>query len=298
MGLTDKMCRVTVDGELREYPKGTAYQRIAEEFQDRYEHQIILAYEGAYRLRELSKTLEEDCSLRFVTTADRIGHSTYKRSMCFLLVKAVHDVAGHDRIDRVRIHFSLDKGYYCTVEGDVCLDERFLERVAGRMRELSEQKIPINKRSVHTEEAVALFHRHGMYDKERLFEYRRVSKVNIYSINEFEDYFYGYMAPDAGCLKYFSLHLYDGGFVIQMPVRENAFKSIFQSFFGNGFCQIKIDHIPYFAKHGGNRDPSPDSCVAVPYFFRFAGYICISIYRLELHGIPFPHAHSGIKKHK
>ena len=221
MGLTDKMCRVTVEGEVREYPKGTAYQRIAEEFQDRYEHQIILAYEGAYRLRELSKTLEEDCSLRFVTTADRIGHSTYKRSMCFLLVKAVHDVAGHDRIDRVRIHFSLDKGYYCTVEGDVCLDERFLERVAGRMRELSEQKIPIDKRSVHTEEAVALFHRHGMYDKERLFEYRRVSKVNIYSINEFEDYFYGYMAPDAGCLKYFSLHLYDGGFVIQMPVREN-----------------------------------------------------------------------------
>ena len=220
MGLTDKMCRVTVDGELREYPKGTAYQRIAEEFQDRYEHQIILAYEGAYRLRELSKTLEEDCSLRFVTTADRIGHSTYKRSMCFLLVKAVHDVAGHDRTDRVRIHFSLDKGYYCTVEGDVCLDERFLERVAGRMRELSEQKIPIDKRSVHTEEAIALFHRHGMYDKERLFEYRRVSKVNIYSINEFEDYFYGYMAPDAGCLKYFSLHLYDGGFVIQMPVRE------------------------------------------------------------------------------
>ena len=65
-----------------------------------------------------------------------------------------------------------------------------------------------------------MFHRHGMYDKERLFEYRRVSKVNIYSINEFEDYYYGYMVPDAGCLKYFSLHLYDEGFVIQMPTRE------------------------------------------------------------------------------
>ena len=45
-------------------------------------------------------------------------------------------------------------------------------------------------------------------------------KVNIYSINEFEDYYYGYMVPDAGCLKYFSLHLYDEGFVLQMPVRE------------------------------------------------------------------------------
>ena len=218
--MTEKMCRVSVDGETREYKAGTTYQQIAEDFQSRYAHQIVLAYEDARRLRELRKPLEDDCELRFVTTGDEVGHSTYKRSMCFLLVKAVHDVAGHDRIDRVRIHFSLDKGYYCTVEGNVNVDEPFLERVSGRMKELSDQRIPIDKRSIHTEEAVALFHRHGMYDKERLFEYRRVSKVNIYSMNEFEDYYYGYMVPDAGCLRYFSLHLYDGGFVIQMPVKE------------------------------------------------------------------------------
>ena len=66
------------------------------------------------------------------------------------------------------------------------LDEEFLKKVSDRMRELSEQQIQIDKRSVHTDDAVELFHRHGMYDKERLFEYRRVSKVNIYSINEFE----------------------------------------------------------------------------------------------------------------
>ena len=100
------------------------------------------------------------------------------------------------------------------------LDEEFLKKVSDRMRELSEQRIQIDKRSVHTDDAIELFHRHGMYDKERIFEYRRVSKVNIYSINEFEDYYYGYMVPDAGCLKYFSLHLYDGGFVLQMPSRE------------------------------------------------------------------------------
>ena len=164
--------------------------------------------------------MERDCELKFVTTADAIGHEAYKRSMSFLLIKAVHDVAGHDSVDRVRIHFSLDKGYYCTVEGSVKLDEEFLQNVSERMRELSRQRIRIDKRSVHTDDALELFHRHGMYDKERLFEYRRVSKVNIYSINEFEDYYYGYMVPDAGCLKYFSLHLYDEGFVLQMPVKE------------------------------------------------------------------------------
>ena len=222
--MAEHMCRVIIDGETREYAEGTTYQQIAEEYQSRYEHRIVLAFVGKYRLRELRKTVKEDSELRFVTTADAIGHATYKRSMCFLLVKAVHDVAGHDKIERVRLHFSVDKGYYCTVEGDVELTEEFLQKVDARMRELSEENIPIKKRNIHTDSAVELFHKHGMYDKERLFEYRRVSKVNIYSINEFEDYYYGYMAPDTGCLKYFSLHLYDQGFVIQMPAREEPEK--------------------------------------------------------------------------
>lgn len=218
--MEDSRCRVRIDGEIREYAAGTTYQAVAEDFQSRYEHQIVLAFVGRNRLQELRKTVEEDCEIRFVTTGDSIGHATYKRSMCFLLVKAVHDVAGHDRIERVRIHFSVDKGYYCTVEGNVELTEEFLDRVSARMRELSSEKIKIDKRGVHTQDAVEMFHRHGMYDKERLFAYRRVSKVNIYSMNEFEDYYYGYMVPDAGCLKYFSLHLYDEGFVIQMPAKE------------------------------------------------------------------------------
>lgn len=218
--MAERKCRVTIDGEVREYAAGTTYQAIAAEFQHRYPHRIVLVFVDQFHLQELRKTVDKDCELKFVTTADPVGYQTYRRSMCFLLVKAVHDAAGHDRVKRVRIHFSVGKGFYCTVEGGVKLDRAFLQKVEERMRELVEQQIPIDKRSVHTEEAVELFHRHGMYDKERLFEYRRVSKVNIYSMNEFEDYYYGYMVPDAGCLQYFSLHLYDKGFVIQMPARE------------------------------------------------------------------------------
>ena len=57
--MTEKMCRVSVDGETREYKAGTTYQQIAEDFQSRYAHQIVLAYEDARRLRELRKPLEE-----------------------------------------------------------------------------------------------------------------------------------------------------------------------------------------------------------------------------------------------
>ncbi|MBS5387063.1 MAG: nucleoside kinase [Clostridiales bacterium] len=218
--MKENNCKVKIGNETRIYKAGTTYQKIAEEFQERYAHQIVLVYVNRFRLQELTKTVETDCEISFLTTEDPIGHATYKRSMCFLLVKAVHDVGGHDTVERVRIHFSMSKGYYCTIEGEVELNQEFLAKVEKRMRSLCKERIPIEKRSIHTSEAVDLFRRHGMYDKERLFEYRRVSKVNIYSMNEFEDYYYGYMVPDAGCLKYFSLHLYDAGFVIQMPVKE------------------------------------------------------------------------------
>ena len=207
---------VTVGEEKRSYEEGTSYQVIARDFQKDYPHDIVLAFVDG-RLQELHKTLQADCAVEFETTGGSAGHKTYKRSMSLLLVKAIYDVAPREAIGKVRIHYSVSKGYYCTIEGDVTPDQAFLERVEARMRQMVEEDLPIRKRSVHTDEAIQMFHKHGMYDKERLFEYRRVSKVNIYSLNEFEDYYYGYMVPSAGYLKYFKLYPYDEGFVLQMP---------------------------------------------------------------------------------
>ena len=207
-------------GEIsRAYEEGTTFETIAKDFQDQYEHQIVLGCEN-YKLFELRKTLTKDCGLQFITTGDAVGNHIYRRSMCLMLVKAIHDVCGHDATCKVRIEFSLSKGYFCTVSGNVSLDEFFLMRVKNRMLEMVREKLPIEKRSVHTDEAIAIFEKYGMHAKERLFQYRRVSKVNIYSMNEFEDYYYGYMVPDASYLPYFDLYLYDEGFVIQMPEKE------------------------------------------------------------------------------
>lgn len=211
---------VTVGDEKREYEAGTTYKSIAEDFQKDHEHPIVLVLENDYRLQELRRELKDDITLKFVTTGDANGHETYRRSMCLLMVKAVHDVGGHNVVDAVRVHFSVSKGYYCTVEGNVEMNQEFLNRVDARMQELIVEQIPIEKCSVHTNEAIEIFKKHRMYDKERLFQYRRVSKVNIYSINEFEDYYYGYMVPDTGYLQHYALHLFEGGFVIQMPTQE------------------------------------------------------------------------------
>lgn len=214
-----KMYQVRIGEETRLYEEGTTYQTIAKEYQKDYENDIVLVFING-KLQELFKTLKKDCTLCFETTAGVIGHRAYQRSMSLLLVKAIYDVADRDFVDKVRIHFSVSKGYYCTVKGRVIVDQEFLNKVDARMREMAEKDMPLHKRSVRTDEAIELFGRHGMYDKEKLFHYRRVSKVNIYSLNEFEDYHYGYMVPSTGYLKYFKLYLYDEGFVMQMPVAQ------------------------------------------------------------------------------
>lgn len=212
-------CTVKVNGTEREYAADTTLLEISKDFQPEYAHDIVLAMEGS-RLLELNHRLKRNRELSFVTTAATSGNKTYKRSVCFMLVKAVYDVCGHDKVKRVRILHSIGKGQYCEAEGDFTLNQELLDRIKERMLEMVHAKMPIVKESLRTDDAMELFGRYGMESKKKLFRYRRVSRVNIYKMNEFVDYYYGYMVPHAGYLKYFDLFLYDKGFVLQLPTKK------------------------------------------------------------------------------
>ena len=215
-----KMFKVVIAGETRMYPEGTTYREIVDESGIHTEAPVILVMVNG-KLRELQTRLKSDCTLEFVTTKDHIGFETYKRSVCLVLLRAIYDVAGRENVDKVMIHYSVGNGYYFTMEGKAALDQDFLDKVKLQMHKLADECTPIGKRSVNTDEAVALFHKHRMYDKEKLFRFRRVSKVNIYNIGYYDDYFYGYMADHAGYVQYFDLKLYDEGFVLELPERKN-----------------------------------------------------------------------------
>ena len=215
-----EMLKVELNGTEKEYPYGTSLLEIAGEHQDKYENDILLALLNN-RLVELNKPLRESGTLTFLTGEDEAGMNTYRRSAELLMIKAMYDITDKDTVDRLVVHFSLSKGLYCTIRGRKGVDEQFLNRMKGRMEELREQAVPIEKRSVHTREAVERFRKHGMEDKVRLLRYRRVSRLNVYNMDNLEDYFYGYMLPDASYIKYYDLFPYDEGFVLQLPSKRN-----------------------------------------------------------------------------
>ncbi len=210
------MVQIVINGEKKEYPFGTTWLTVAQEYQPQWEEDILLVQADG-KLQELHKKVTECSDLHFITARDGAGQLTYRRSLTFLMLKAFYDVAGVRHIRKLTVDFSLGNGLFVNPSLDFALTQEFLDQVKEKMKEYVAQKIPIMKRNMPTSEAIELFHRHGMYDKERLFRYRRVSSVNIYSIGSFEDYFYGYMVQNTGYLKYFDLVLYHDGFVLLYP---------------------------------------------------------------------------------
>lgn len=212
------MIKVIIEDKTYEYPKGTTFEKIAIDVQHEYPQDIALVLIDNH-LQELSKKLKRDCTIKMITMADEAGHKTYKRTATLVLLKALYSVAKTQgkTLNKATIRYSLHKGIYCTVDGDVVIDEAFLQEVKKKMFELVDAKMPVKKRSISTDAAIRRFKKYGMKDKEKLFRYRRVSRVNVYELDGFEDYFYGYMMPHAGYIKYFDLIPYDAGFVLQLP---------------------------------------------------------------------------------
>ena len=209
------MPQVIIGNEVRVFPEETTWLEVALEYQHFYESDILLVRVNG-KLQELHKHVK-DCSLQFITAKDKPGMSAYQRSATLVMLKAFYEVVGAERVKKVSVDFSIGKGFFVAPEGDFRLTDQLLKQVKDKMQEYVDQSIPIMKRSMSTDDAVELFQHHRMYDKARLFYYRRVSRVNIYSIGGFEDYYYGYMVQNTSYIRYFDLIPYHYGFILMMP---------------------------------------------------------------------------------
>ena len=202
------MVTITINGERKQYPRGTRYEEIAKEYQPSYKDMIALVIENG-KIRELIKPANKNCELSFLTIRNDIGHKTYVRTAIMTMVKAVYDVLGRDKVKKVKVEFAIGQGYYCLVKMDEKLTDRHVKQIGRRMNELVELDLPITKKSYPIDDAMEIFHSNNMVDKEKLFRYRRSSFVNVYCLDGYYDYYYGYMLPSTGYLKYFDVMHYE-----------------------------------------------------------------------------------------
>lgn len=215
------MIKATVNQSIYEVKEGTTLSDLAKQVQLPQEPIILLAYMDG-KLRELFTPMTKDCHVRFVTLKEQAGYMAYKRTATLMFLKACEDLLGTGATTKIALDYSIGNSIFCDFLEDRVIDDAFAQSIQKRMEELAKANLPITKRSLDTDQAAKYFDRIGLKGKKELFQFRRESKTNIYSLDGYDNYFYGYMAPSTGYILAFLVSAYQHGVVLQIPKRKQT----------------------------------------------------------------------------
>lgn len=204
------------DNSEKEVLEGISLLELSKDYKDDYKSTIIAAKVNN-DIKELTYYLNESSRVEFIDLTHEDGMRIYRRSLNFILIKAVNDIFPDKK---VIICHSISKGIYCEIEGETELTVKEVEAIEKRMWELVEQKIPFIKKIMSLDDAKEMFKNIGRMDRYYAIQHRNKPYVTIYDCDGFEDYFYGYMVPDTGYLKDFQLKYYHSGLIILYPQKE------------------------------------------------------------------------------
>lgn len=215
--------KISVGDVTKEYQYGVTFEIIARDFKDQFKSDIAIAVFNG-KLRELNKYPEKDGVLEFLDLSDGTGHRTYKRTAVLLFMKACNDCIEEDKVNKIKLEFSLNTGYYFSCDGDFEANDELAKKIQSRMQELVDGCIPIEKKSIPIEEAKEIFALQRMDDKLKLCQYRKSSVINVYTLEGYTDYYYGHMLPNCGYIKNFEVLTYNGGFILNLPKKKTPEK--------------------------------------------------------------------------
>jgi len=211
--------KLNVMGKEMQIKAGTTFGDLAKEFQGEFPSAILLAKQGN-SIKELDYEIRDAGDITFLDVTSEEGMRVYHRGVSLLLVKAARDILGEEA--HVVIEHSLRGNLYCEIRyPQVEVTAELLQQLEEKMQSYVAADLPIRKKTFRKDRAIALVKKQGMQDKAELFRFRSASNVNLYELDGFYDYFYGYMPPTAGTLPLFGLAAHEKGFLLRFPDPEN-----------------------------------------------------------------------------
>ena len=208
--------RIWLEDKELDVEAGMTLKELADEHKDAYPHDIIVAkVDGA--VQELYHEVQENTHIRLCTIEDNDGMRVYERGITMMVLKAIHEIVPNDRLEDVNVEFTLYTGHFCRIRGAVDLDKEMLNLIKKKMKEYVREDIRFQKRVIRTRDAREMFSLLRMESKSRLMKYRRNSRMTVYELGDYVDYYFGAMPYSTGILDKFSLRLYMDGFVFILP---------------------------------------------------------------------------------
>ena len=197
------------------YEPGDTYEQITKQIQ-KDEMPLIVAVKCGNMLRELTHEIMPECEVELIDLKHSDGERIYQRSLAFIMTRAA--MACFEGI-RVRIEHSLSKGLYCEYDYERRLTHEDYQIILDQMRRYVEQNLPFKKENFSIEDASSEFERNHMFSKVELLKFRQNPYIRLYECDGVHNYFYGYMVPSTGYVKWFDLIKYDDGAILMHPTK-------------------------------------------------------------------------------
>lgn len=183
------------------------------------------------QLKELGYRLYMDHSIEFLDYTSSDGRRCYKRSLFFILQKAIKELYPNKQLI---LDYTLPNGNYGEItdaphshnpddlfklrtETVLELSEEDIARIKQKMQEIVDADIPIVKKKMVCDDAVALFEANRQFDKANLIKNLGRFFVSVYFMGDCADTFYGPMVYSTKDIRKFNIIKYNRGFCIQFP---------------------------------------------------------------------------------
>ncbi len=226
------------DYEIKEIENGMTLAQIADKFtiEEKLPYRILLAGLNG-RDTELTAAPKEGDKIHLLDMRTRSADLVYQRTLSMVFLLAVQDIEesmGYKKF-RGEIDNSLNKGIFVKVVSktsnedeitkysNVELSDELAKKLDSRMRRIIEDDLPIECEVVSKQEGIRRWKKYGYPEKAQLLEEMTESDFlpKFYRIGDFENYFFGPMAPSTGYLGLFELKKYEGGLLLRFPFSSN-----------------------------------------------------------------------------
>lgn len=186
------------DGSVREYPKGVKGSEIASSISEGLAR-VSLAIEVNGEIRDLSRPINEDSSIKILTWNDRGGKYAFWHSSAHLFAEALEALYPGVKFG---IGPPIENGFYYDVDlGDRAFGDDDLRKVEAKMKELAKKESVFERRDVSKAEAVDYFTRKDDQYKLELINDLQDGTITFYQQGDFVDLCRGPHIPHTGFLK-------------------------------------------------------------------------------------------------
>jgi len=235
------------DGTTRTYGEAVTVQQVAESIGAGLARAAIGARVDGKPV-DLSAELHGKVSLEILTERSPDALEVLRHSTAHLLAHAVKHLYPEAQFGVGPV---IENGFYYDIDIDTRLHPEDLERIEAEMRRIAEQNLPVERRELSREEAIAEFRRVGDgYKVEIIQGIADTDTISAYGQGDFIDLCRGPHVPSTGRLRFFKLQSIAGAYW-----RGSEHNKQLQRIYGTAFFSKKaLDEHLHLLEEAKRRD--------------------------------------------